>query len=159
MEILVQGNAGVAFDALPQTAQRKLLAGVLQVQLLLEREAKETAPRASGMYGQSIASQPMEIVDGVIVGAVGSSIAYAVPLELGSKPHMPPVSPLVPWVKVRFGVAEPEARSIAFRIARKIAKRGTPAAKVFANALAKHQAQAQRILTQSLTDALAEAAR
>ncbi len=159
MEIRVQGNAGIALDALPQTAQAKLMAGVLQVQFLLERETKETAPRASGMFGQSISSQPMEIVNGVIVGAVGSSLAYAVPLEEGSKPHMPPVQPLIPWVKVRFGVKPAEAVSIAWRIARKIAKKGTPAAKVFAKALAKHAGQVERILNQALADALAEVAR
>lgn len=159
MEILVQGNAGTALDALPSTSHRHLMAGVLQVQLLLEREAKETAPRASGMFGQSITSQPLEIAGGAIIGAVGTSIAYALPLEHGSKAHMPPVQPLVSWVRVRFNVKPAQALPIAWAIARKIAKKGTPAKKVFTNALAKHQAQIERILTQSLAEALAEAAK
>jgi hypothetical protein len=51
---------------------------------------------------------------------------YAAPVETGTRPHFPPPSALVPWVKQRFSPGdEKEALSIAFAIARAIAKRGT----------------------------------
>ena len=50
------------------------------------------------------------------------------PVELGTKPHFPPIEPLIDWVKARLGIStEKEARGVAFLIARKIAVRGTAA--------------------------------
>jgi hypothetical protein len=57
---------------------------------------------------------------------------YAAPVETGTRPHFPPPAALLPWVKQRFSPSsEKEALSIAFAIARAIAKRGTKGSFMF----------------------------
>jgi hypothetical protein len=58
-----------------------------------------------------------------------------VPVELGTRPHFPPVDALMDWVKVKLGISSPtEARRVAFLVARKIAARGTQGAFMFRDA-------------------------
>jgi hypothetical protein len=66
-----------------------------------------------------------------ITGRVFDAAAYAVPVELGSKPHWPPRAPLELWVRRKLQVAEAQVRSVAFLIARKISRKGTPAVGFF----------------------------
>lgn len=111
----------------PEFTDRVLREAMTEATLLVEREWKENVPKASGLTAQSITSDVASTPAGVL-GVTGSSQASALFLELGSKPHMPPVDALVPWVKAVLGISEPkEARSVAFLVARKIARDGTPA--------------------------------
>lgn len=52
---------------------------------------------------------------------------HASPVEFGSRPHMPPVDPLMGWCKRVLGLNDREARSAAWMIALKIKARGTEA--------------------------------
>ncbi len=55
---------------------------------------------------------------------------------------MPPVEALIPWVKTVLGISEPkEARSVAFLVARKIAREGTPAQRPLERAVDATRAQ------------------
>jgi hypothetical protein len=57
---------------------------------------------------------------------------YALPVETGSKAHMPPPEALIPWVMRKIGAStEKEALSIAWAIATNIKKRGTQGAHMF----------------------------
>lgn len=70
-----------------------------------------------------------------LVGRVFDPVAYAMPVESGSRPHFPPVGPLQLWVRRKLGIGdEREARSVAFLIARAISRRGTPAVWMFRKA-------------------------
>jgi hypothetical protein len=61
-----------------------------------------------------------------LVGRVFDPVAYALPVELGSRPHFPPIPPIALWVRRKLGISdEREARSVAFLIARKISRVGT----------------------------------
>ncbi|HWR17122.1 MAG TPA: hypothetical protein VN577_19995 [Terriglobales bacterium] len=63
---------------------------------------------------------------------------YVLPVETGTRPHFPPITPLMLWVKQKFGVGDEQAaRSIAFAVAQKIAKRGTKGAFMFQKATEK----------------------
>ena len=46
-------------------------------------------------------------------------------LEMGTRPHRPPLQPLIEWAQRKFGVEEDEAKRIAWAVASKIAKVGT----------------------------------
>jgi len=60
---------------------------------------------------------------------------YAGYVEAGTGPHFPPPSALLLWVQKKFSPSsEKQALSIAFAIARKIARRGTSAFGMFARA-------------------------
>jgi hypothetical protein len=62
---------------------------------------------------------------------------YADPVETGSRPHFPPPSALLLWVKKKFGATdEKKALSIAFAVARNIAKRGVKPFVMFGRAMA-----------------------
>lgn len=61
-----------------------------------------------------------------MTGVVGTPSAYALPVEDGARPHMPPVEPLVLWVRRKFGITDDDqAVSVAWAVARTIKKRGT----------------------------------
>jgi len=129
----------------PGVTRRELLAAMTQGTLLVEREVKEGIPRgATGLTAASVSSDAFSTPAGVL-GVVGSSQASASFVELGTKPHMPPVAALVPWVRAVLGVDAKRAPSVAFLIARKIARKGTPAQRPFALALARTEGQVLRM--------------
>lgn len=112
----------------PAVVREELEAAVTEADLLLEREVSERAPvgagGASGFKGSIYHLE--EIGDSKAIGLVSTSVAYAVPVEIGTRPHFPPIEPLIDWVKAKFGISgEKEARGAAFAVARKIAARGT----------------------------------
>lgn len=125
-----QGDmAAQALASYPERYAREATAAMLESSLLLEREVKDAAPvgvgGAGGLRG-SIAGIPPHMDGETLTGGVGSNSPYAVPVELGSRPHFPPVQPLEDWVRAKLGEHDPDAaRGIAFCIARKIAAHGT----------------------------------
>lgn len=86
-----------------------------------------------------------------LTGSVTTPSEYALPAEEGTKPHMPPVDPLILWVRrkglttgillsrLQGGGREGEERKIAWAIAMKIKKEGTKGAHMFRRALEKSQ--------------------
>lgn len=72
------------------------------------------------------------------VGRIFNPVAYAPPVEHGSRPHWPPSGPLELWVRRKLGIADArEVRSAAFLIARAISRRGTPARRMFGRGFAQ----------------------
>jgi hypothetical protein len=70
------------------------------------------------------------------VGAALGADKYAPPVETGARPHFPPPSALLPWVQKKFGFDdEKDALSMAFAVAKSIAKKGTSGHFMFQRAL------------------------
>jgi hypothetical protein len=69
---------------------------------------------------------------------VGSSLGadkYAGPVETGARPHLPPVEALIPWVMRKLGASdEKQATSLAWAVAKSIAKKGTAGHEMFERA-------------------------
>ena len=123
------------FKEAPEVTRRELLAAMTESTLLVEREVKENIPRgATGLTAASVMSDAFATPVGVI-GQVSSSQPSATFVELGTKAHMPPVAALEPWVRAVLGVDRKRARSVAFLVARKIARKGTEAKRPFERAL------------------------
>lgn len=81
---------------------------------------------------------------------------YAAPVETGARPHMPPPESLLLWVQKKFGVdEEKEALSIAFAVAKTIAKRGTQGHQMFSRGLEELQPMVPGALEHSIAIALA----
>lgn len=134
-----------AWREAPELAQAELLATMTQATMLYEREVKEAMPRgATGLTAGSITSDVFSTPAGVL-GVTGSSQPAALFVELGTRPHMPPVAALVPWVRNVLGVDAKRAPSVAFLIARKIAAKGTPAQRPFAKTLQRLEGQIGRM--------------
>lgn len=84
---------------------------------------------------------------------VGADI-YAAPVETGTRPHMPPVSALLPWVQKKFGIEdEKQALGIAFAISKKMAQRGTQGHYMFMRALEMLEPLCAPALERSIAEA------
>lgn len=131
----------------PAVVDAELKAFTLGALMFLEGEVKDRTPQgAHGHLAQSIASEARGgLADGVL-GVVGSPLAYAIPVELGTKPHMPPILPLMEWVQAKLGKGSNmnEIESIARRIAWKIKHHGTKGAFMFKGAFDAGQDEVKR---------------
>jgi len=131
--------------AVASIAREEMGVSLEQALSLLEREIKENvAPPgpggASGLLRGSIFHEMRGDAQGVS-GVVGSPLNYALPVELGTKPHFPPLAPLQDWVEKKLGVDKSESRQVAFLIARKIARKGTKAQHPFERGLSDNARQ------------------
>lgn len=135
----------------PAFVDQVLRETMTEATLLLQREWQERLPRASGLTAQSITSDVASTPAGVL-GLVASSQPSAVFVELGTKPHMPPVAAMVPWVKAVLGITEPkEVKRVAFLVARKIAREGTPAQRPMGRAVEVNQGQVLALFERAAT--------
>lgn len=132
------------FEQAPEATRRELLGTMTEATLLVEREAKEQTPKVTGKTAASITSDAFSTPVGVI-GTVGSSQPSLMFVELGTKPHMPPVEALVPWVRAVLGVGPKRERSVAFLVARKIARKGTAPQRPLEQAIAATEGQVLRM--------------
>ena len=133
----------------PQVVREELERAVIEADELVLREVQDNWPHASGLSRESMHAR--ELVDGLQVeGFVGSSLDYVQPVDLGTKPHFPPIEPLVDWVKIRFAVtSEQQAEHIARAIAWKIFRRGTQGAHVFDTVLKRLEPQLGEIFAKA----------
>lgn len=130
VEIALQGFAELAalWQQAPELVQQEMVAAAEESSMLLQREVVERTPQGasagSGLSG-SILAQPVTFFEGDVVSLVGTSLNYAMPVELGTKPHFPPLQPLTEWAQVVLGLDGEEAEAAALAIARKISHHGT----------------------------------
>jgi len=110
----------------------------------MRSEVIDRTPAAFGTLRASIFAKVDQPLGGGMLGVVSTSQPYAVPVELGARPHMPPVQPLQDWVRQKLGLSGKEGRSVAFAIARKISKKGTKGHFMFRDAFTENEAEIQR---------------
>ncbi len=157
--IRIDGDAlAAAFEKAPAALASRLRAALIQGGLLLEREVKERTPvGASGLARNSIAARDPVVDNDGFFGIVGSALDYVLPVELGSKPHRPPVTPIAEWVRARLGVDDPEAASrIAWAIAARIAREGTKPRHMFKDAFEANRDQVQGIFDNAMRGLIAD---
>jgi hypothetical protein len=132
-------------QAAPRVVEEELLRAVTEADLLIEREVQDAWPVASGVSRASMTH--VERVNGLHVeGFVGSSLNYVMPVDLGTRPHFPPVEALIDWVRTKLNIQnEKVARGVAFLVARKIARTGTKGAHAFESVLPRLEAQLDQI--------------
>lgn len=122
------------WDKAPELVRQELTRAATEATLFLEREVIDATP--VGVYGGaglrgSISSQVQQLPKGVN-GIVGSNSLYAIAVELGTKPHFPPIAPLVDWVKAKLDISDDKkAHQVAFLVARKISVKGTEGQHMF----------------------------
>ena len=71
-----------------------------------------------------------------VFGEVNNPLTYALPVELGTRPHFPPLDPLINWVEAKLGLYGDDAEGAARGIQRKIGRFGTPGRFMARDALA-----------------------
>lgn len=136
----------------PQIVLEEIATSMTEALLLLMREIKEIIPvGAHGLLRGSVTHSIVTRIRGVeMAGKVFSPLNYAVPVELGTKPHFPPLAPLRDWAEKKLGVSKSESRGVAFLIARKIAAKGTPAQRPFETGATKNAQQVNAIFERGL---------
>lgn len=136
------------FEQAPEIVIDELYRATTKSTLLLERETKENTPVGIGGGGGlkgSVSAREPDVLGDTIIGVVGTPLNYAVPVELGTKPHMPPIQPLADWAEHVLGVGGNEAWRVGRAIAFKIKAKGTEGAHMFERAFTANAEQVQRI--------------
>lgn len=162
-EIVLQGFEGLAhiFEKAPNLAFERLGAAMYEVELMIEAQAKEHTPVFTGLLRDSIAAKKPYVENAGLVGVVGSPLKYAIPVELGTSPHFPPIAPLQEWAfrklkgnqklsKKKARQTNADAKDFAMKIAWKIKARGTKGHFMITNAFKTATGQANRILNNAL---------
>ena len=135
-----------AFPEASKTARRGRITEAL---LLLEREVKLLTPEGAGPFHlRDTIFQKVEMSGESAWGQVGTPAIYGAAIEYGTKPHFPPIAPLVFWVEKRLGLTGKEAKSVAFAIARKISKKGTYGTHMFQYAFERNRSAVVAMLKQ-----------
>lgn len=139
---------GQRLQRTPQVMEQNIRRTMESSLLLIEGDARRGAPQDTRRLSGSINHQ----ITGTyprLVGQVGPNVRYGIVMERGRRPgqRMPPVNALIPWVRRHFvprgaSIAgrfpgrrrnaawrgrDSELRSLAFVVARSIARKGIPA--------------------------------
>lgn len=128
-------------------------AGIEGARLVQQREpVGATSNLVQGTMAEMHSDAPM--FEEVIFVAPPADV-YAAPVEFGTAPHMPPVLPLVLWVQKKLHVGdEKQATSIAWAIAKSIAKRGTQGVHMFEQGFEELQGELVGIIEREIAVAL-----
>lgn len=156
-------NLRRGFAEAPEMAKSVLFGAFTGIVAKLEAELKgpEAYPADTGGFPAHTGTTRNSIRGDVflqpagVLGLVASPLPVAAFVELGTRPHVPPVEPLVQWVADRLGVTGPEGESIAWAIRTSIAKRGSRPRLFFSQTLQRNLA----FIRKECEDAAAEIAR
>jgi hypothetical protein len=133
----------------PEASRAARVSRVTEALLILESEIKKETPVGAGpIHLRDTVFQKVQTSGESVWGMVATPAKYGEPVEMGTKPHFPPIGPIQFWVEKKLGYDGKEARSVAFLIARAISKRGTKGHKMFGNSMEKRHADVTRILEQ-----------
>lgn len=92
----------------------------------LRRETAEGTPTAAGTLRSAwITSVDVIAQLDAVFGRITNPLPYALPVELGTRPHFPPIEPLINWVEQKLGLYGEEAEGAARGIQRKIGRVGS----------------------------------
>jgi HK97 gp10 family phage protein len=109
--------------------------------LVVEAQARRLAPVDTGRLRASIVPQVVQR-DNVVKGIVGSNVKYAPYMELGARPHWPPLAALEVWAR--------RHHTSAFLVARAIARRGTKARRFLQRAVMENRNKIGEILSRTI---------
>jgi hypothetical protein len=113
----------------PKASREARIAKITEALMVIEREVVIRTPYGAGPIHLREAWTDRVSVSGErVMGVFGNPLEYAEPVELGTKPHFPPIGPIEHWVERKLGIEGSDARAVAFLIARAISRRGTKGA-------------------------------
>lgn len=111
----------------PELTRTEMLATMRDADALIQGEVMRELPAgaagAAGLRGSVFRDE--HVLGDNVIGLVATDKPYAPFVELGTQPHMPPIQPLIDWVRAKTGERGEDARSHAFAIAHTIRVRGT----------------------------------
>ena len=85
-----------------------------------------------------------------------SGFFYGVAVRQGTRPHFPPYRALIPWVMRKLGIpTEKEAARVAYLVARKISRVGTPAQPYHEYVVEENMFGMQQIISEEMVNMVA----
>ncbi|MGD0020827.1 MAG: hypothetical protein ABSC54_00845 [Smithellaceae bacterium] len=139
----------------PEASQQARFGRITEALLFLEGAVKQATPVGAGpihlrdtIFSKVDNGEPVE-------GILGTPAVYGLPVEMGARPHFPPVEPIQFWVEQKLGYSGKEAASVAFLIARAISKRGTKGYGMFSKTFEQNEAKVISILNSIPADIIA----
>lgn len=118
------------FRRAPDVFIEEMQPAVTESTVLIQGELQQRLPKGAGgrsggggLAGATFAET--SVTPDNVIGVVGNPTPYAEYVEIGTRPHFPPVAALQDWVEKVLGLSGEDAQSAAFLIARKISKVGT----------------------------------
>ena len=120
---------------------KPMLEAMRDATLIVQRSAREYAPVDTGRLRASIVPE-VRMAGADVVGVVGTNVKYGPFMELGTRPHWPPLGALETWAR-RHGTT-------AFVVARAIARRGTKARRYLQKALQNNREAITRLLDRAV---------
>lgn len=146
-----------AYQRAPEVVDRVVARRMAGLMLDLQSDVQDKTPTAFGTLRASIGSD-VELRPGLgVTGVVGTSLAHAVPVEVGTKPHMPPVAPIKLWAEKKLGLTGREATRAAWAIAMTIKRRGTLGVGMFNRSFAARRREAGEVLNYAVMEGLQQA--
>lgn len=113
----------------PKLTRKEFKRAATEIDLLVQGELQQELPRgAGGLHGAGLAgsvARKEHVLSNRVVGMVFTSEPYATYVELGTRPHKPPIQPLKDWVEAVIGLRGEDAEEVAEAISWKIARHGT----------------------------------
>lgn len=139
----------------PEASRQARFGRITEALLFLEGAVKQATPVGAGpihlrdtIFSKVNNGEPVE-------GILGTPAQYGLPVEMGTKPHFPPIAPIQHWVEYKLGYSGKEAASVAFLIARAISKRGTKGYGMFTKTFEQNEAHVLSILNSIPADIVA----
>lgn len=130
-----------ALEQAPHIFDEEIERGALEASIVVTRNVKEFTPAGASRGGgeglQASIRYQIYPTAGEVMGVIDSPLRYVEPVEIGSRPHMPPVESLREW-------AESKGLS-AWAVAKSIAKRGTKGRWMFKKGFEASEPMLERI--------------
>jgi HK97 gp10 family phage protein len=116
----IQGKIKLLQERAEKATKNAVNEHALNIQAAAKKNITDLPAVDTGLLRSSIKIENYST--GGYAAKVGTDVNYAKAIEYGQRPHFPPLDPIREWCR-RHGIPE----SMAFVIARKIAKTGQPA--------------------------------
>ncbi|MFN3987584.1 MAG: hypothetical protein ACK4KV_19005 [Rhodocyclaceae bacterium] len=131
-----------AFALAPQAAAEEMQAFLTRSTAHLQAEVQARTPTTHGTLRASVFGEVRMFGGGFgMEGLVATPLAHAPAVEHGTKPHHPPVEPLIDWARQKLALSGTEAERAGRAIAWKIARHGTQGAHMFRDAFNENREQ------------------
>jgi hypothetical protein len=131
----------------PEASRDAAVAKITEALLFLESRVKPATPYGAGpIHLRDTIFFKLNTTGEPVSGLLGTPAIYGESVELGTKPHFPPIDPIQHWVEKKFGYEGKDARAVAYLIARKISKKGTKGAHMFGKTWDDNKSMVIRIL-------------
>lgn len=131
------------FRKYPEISGKNFNNAIRKSFLQIETDAKIGAPKDTGAL-----KARWEKSYGFLRGSLSSGMDYAIYVEEGTRPHMPPIEKITPWAN-NHGIPP-------FLVARSIARKGTKARFFFRDAIEKNMQNIENNFNEALSNTINE---